>query len=406
MSARAGITGALAAALVGALLACARRPAAEPSVVRGDLRSVVERAADAVCDRQIVLLGELPSHGEARAFQAKAAIVERLVERCGFDAVVFEAPVYDFVGFQRAVAAGSAEPAQLDRAIGRFWETRELAQWRRWLFGRATGRGLLLAGMDDQASATSEYARATLPGLVAAWSPAASAAECEQTVARHLFWRYDDRQRFDAPEQARLHRCARAAAESLATASAEASAGTRAGTRAADRMMLDNLATLADRQRDPAGAADRDEVMYRNILAVSERMPAGSRVVVWTATVHAARRRGDLLSFQPLGARLVERFGDRVAAIGSSAYAGLSARAGGALTTLPEMPPGSLEARVTGAGAEWAYVSARALREIGVAPSRLLGRLASADWSAYFDHVIVVREEVPPRFEARSDRRP
>jgi len=51
--------------------------------------SVAARVADAVCDREVVLLGELPTHGEARAFQAKAAIVDRLVERCGFDALLF-----------------------------------------------------------------------------------------------------------------------------------------------------------------------------------------------------------------------------------------------------------------------------------------------------------------------------
>lgn len=46
-----------------------------------------------------MLLGELPSHGEARAFEAKAAIARRLIERCGFNALLFEAPNYDFLGF-------------------------------------------------------------------------------------------------------------------------------------------------------------------------------------------------------------------------------------------------------------------------------------------------------------------
>jgi erythromycin esterase-like protein len=72
-----------------------------------DAGGLVVRVADAVCGKQVVILGELPSHGEARAFQAKAEIVQRLVEPCGFDALLFEAPMYDFVGFQEAVTPRS-----------------------------------------------------------------------------------------------------------------------------------------------------------------------------------------------------------------------------------------------------------------------------------------------------------
>ena len=63
------------------------------------LTSIITQVSDSVCGKEVVLLGELPSHGEARAFQIKAGIVER----CGFDAVFFEAPVYDFLGFQHAL---------------------------------------------------------------------------------------------------------------------------------------------------------------------------------------------------------------------------------------------------------------------------------------------------------------
>jgi erythromycin esterase-like protein len=49
-----------------------------------------------------------------------------------------------------------------------------------------------------------------------------------------------------------------------------------------------------------------------------ERLPADSRVVIWTATMHAARQR-DPLSAAPLGARVVERWGDRVGTIGFTA---------------------------------------------------------------------------------------
>ncbi|HYH81738.1 MAG TPA: erythromycin esterase family protein [Longimicrobium sp.] len=374
------------AALLGLLVG-----PAEARAQWADSSTVEARVSEAVCDREVVVLGELPSHGEARAFQAKARIVQRLVERCGFDAVLFEAPIYDFLGFQAAVAERRAAPAQLDKAIGRFWWTRELADWRRWLFGQATAGRLVLAGLDDQVSAMSDHARATLPALVAASLPARSAAECEQAIVRNLYWRYDAARPFNEPERIRLQRCARRAADARA-------ARGRRGAGTPESVMLENLAGFYDREQGAAGARDRDAMMYRNFLWQRARMPRGSKLIVWTATVHAARRQGPLPA-KPLGAWLAEHRGDRLAVIGFSAFGGQSSMAGMPSKPLPEAPPGSLEAQATGGGTAMAFLDASALRRIGNAPSRLFGSFASVDWSAYFDGVVVVREEVAPVFE-------
>lgn len=193
---------------LGAALACGQRPAppvGSPTTVVPSPLSVenveaqaAARVADAVCDRRVVLLGELPEHGEARGFGVKARVVQHLVERCGFRAVLFEAGSYDFFGLERAIAntspagAGAVTGAErvdslelaLARAIGGLWWTQELAVWRRWLVNEAAASRVLLGGLDDQPGATAAYARATLPALVGAAAPPARAAECEQAVAR------------------------------------------------------------------------------------------------------------------------------------------------------------------------------------------------------------------------------
>jgi len=358
--------------------------------MQADPDAIAARVADAVCDKQVVILGELPSHGEALAFQAKAEIVERLVDQCGFDALLFEAPMYEFAGFQEGVEQQSAVASQLDRAIGRFWWTRELTEWRRWLFHRATERALVLGGLDDQVSVTSDYARATLPGLVAAFSPLRDAAECEEAVTRHLYWRYDTGRPFDEPEKIHLRRCVRAAADAFVR-----TAGNRDTPRQA---MLESFASYVDRQGGARAPTDRDETMYRNALWYIGRMPAGSKVIIWTATVHAARQQGGLRQ-QPLGARLAAQWEGRLAAVGFTAYAGWSSMAGQPGKPLPVAPPGSLEARSTEVDVPWAYLNASALRSIGKVPSRLLGDFTEDDWSAYFDGVVVIRHEVAPVFD-------
>jgi erythromycin esterase-like protein len=365
-------------------------PAPAPAQ-QADSESVVARVADAVCGHEVVILGELPSHGEARAFEAKARIVQQLIDRCGFDALLFEAPIYDFIGFQEAGGQGRAVAAQLDRAIGRFWWTRELTDWRSWLFRRATEGGLVVGGLDDQVSVTSDYARATLPGLVAASSAPQDASACEQAVARHLYWRYDADRPFDEPEQIRLQRCVREAADALAVRA-------EGDRRMPERAMLESLANHVDRQRGTPSSMDRDEAMYRNALWHIERMPAGSKVIIWTATVHASRAQGRLPQ-QPLGAWLATQWGPGLASIGFTAFAGWSSMAGQPRKPLPEAPPGSLEARATEEGAPWVFLNASALRRIGHAPARLLGSFTEADWSAHFDGVVVIREEVAPVFD-------
>ena len=350
---------------------------------------IEEQVAEAVCDKKIVVLGELPSHGESQGFQAKARIVERLVKQCGFDAVLFEAPIYDFLGLEEAVAENRAVLAQLNGAIGGFWVTRDLSAWRVWLFDQATDAQLLLGGLDDQVSATSDYARATLPDLVARSVPARSASECRQAVERNLNWRYGAEQQFDEAERISLQRCARVAADGLAGRS-------EPNVEAVERVMIENLASLYDRQRNVA-ARDRDEVMYRNLRWHADRMPAASKFVVWTATVHAARQQGERES-KPLGTWLSEQWGDRLAVVGFSAFAGQSSMAGRPIQPLPAAPPGSLEALTTNADTDWIYLNASALREIGVVPSRLFGTFTSADWSVLFDGVLVIREETAPVF--------
>lgn len=179
--------------------------------------------------------------------------------------------------------------------------------------------------------------------------------------------------------------------------------------------MLDDLASYFGREggekgRNGAGAPDRDLVMARHVEWWAGRLPRDAKVVVWTATTHASRARGAhpvLPQGVPtLGQRLAERWGDRLAVIGFTALRGEWARAGGAIQKLEPLPTDALEARALAAmaardTAEWSYLDRAALRSLGAVPSRLFGKLTTADWSSAFDGVLVVRAEGAPTFEPR-----
>ena len=109
-----------------------------------------------------------------------------------------------------------------------------------------------------------------------------------------------------------------------------------------------------------------------------------------------ASQRGALAEV-PLGARLVERWGDRVGAVGFTAYGGYTSRAARPPAPITEAPAVSLEA--TTSGTAWALLDAGKLRAIGRVPSRLLGSFAAETWSDFFDVVVVIRQEVAPTFD-------
>jgi erythromycin esterase-like protein len=122
--------------------------------------------------------------------------------------------------------------------------------------------------------------------------------------------------------------------------------------------------------------------------------------------VHAARAPGanPVLGVQPIGTRVAGRWGDRLAAIGFTALRGEWSRAREPIKQLAPLPPEALEARAlaaAGDGAGWAYLDRAALRSLGTAPSRLFGPVTTADWSAAFDGVVVIRDEAAPTFEQR-----
>ncbi|MDF1505030.1 erythromycin esterase family protein [Roseisolibacter sp. H3M3-2] len=404
---------ALALLLCGALgvgRAAHAQPAA-PSAADVEARAAA-RVADAVCDRRVVLLGELPDHGHARGFGVKARIVQRLVSRCGFDAVLFEAGSYDFFGLERAIAAaprdtGAARTDSLDlalaRAIGGFWWTRELAPWRRWLLGEVVAGRVAVGGMDDQVNATAAYASASLPALVAAGVPPGRSAECRAAVTRYLGWSYDATARYDAAERARLAECTRLASE-------RGGGARRPDGRSPDAVMLADYASHFAREGGVPGAADRDRVMAEHVAWWAARLPRDARIVVWTATSHATRaadaQLANALGGPPLGARLAERWGGRLGVVGFTALRGDWSRAGAPSRPMPPVPADALEPKALagatpGDTAAWAYLDRAALRALGPVPSRLFGRVVTTDWSAAFDGVVVLRDESAPTFVPR-----
>lgn len=352
--------------------------------------AVTDEIVADVCQKEVVVLGELPSHGESLTFQAKAAVVKKLVNQCGFDQIYFEAPIYEFLAYGNALQNKQATAHNLDDAMGGFWLTKELAEWRSWLYQQSLKGHIHLAGLDDQISASSRLTRIELPKLYALYLPIDQQKKCQETLVRDLFWQYNDSYPYGAEANQELLRCAQAA-----KAAVEEKQNDRNTTLV---KLLDNLVNLYLRTNGDAGAVSRDQKMYSNFVWHQQKPGKKGKHIIWTATVHAAK---EPISekYKPLGFYLNQKLGDQLGVIGFTAYSGQSSMAGNKPQTLRAAPKDSLEASILNSKKDAIYLNNKTLKKHAMKPSRIHGRFSQQVWSDLYDGVVVFREELAPTFK-------
>lgn len=382
-----------AVALCALLLAvCARAvatPAAEAAPFDRRERAEIERAVRDLCRREVVLLGEDASHGAGRTLEVKTEILKRLIARCGFGAVLFESQFYDLLDHARAIDAGTATERELRDAIGPLWSRAEQARpLFAFLHSESLAGRLRVGGIDPQVGGVSgRYARDALGAALASALDPARRAACRETFDRHNGWRYDDTHPLDAAEQARLRACSDAV-----RAAVPASDDALAAMSAAYARYLD-MATTGDGDM-------RDLGMFELLQWHRARWPRGTKLVVWCATVHAAKRLDGIAPpMRPLGAHVHAAFGDRAAVVGFTALSGAFGNPGaaGSPNPLPPVDAASLEVRTLADGAGLRYLDRRALKRLGTIAARPINyrRVHAAPWAEVLDGLIVLREERP-----------
>ena len=347
----------------------------------------LDRLVRDVCDKSVVLLGENPRHGGERTLELKAALVPRLIDRCGFNAVYFESGVYEFVDLNRRLAARASASEQVADAIGGLWSaSRQLDPLTRYLFDRASAGKIRLGGIDPQlGSATSRYAKTDLAADLVKGLGEPRRANCAEIIAQHTNWRYDAEHPFDDAARENMTQCFREAAASLPPGSPTAK--------------LAQAATAIS--TDLSGSVPWREARERQLAELfrwnQQQRPARNKAIVWTANVHAAYLVDSINGpMRPFGDELREEYGDRMASIAFNALGGEYGYRKAA--SIAEAAPASLEAEALAAGSKpLVYLTKADLARFGEVDGTLLGygRAKKANWSLLFDGVVVLREEKP-----------
>jgi erythromycin esterase-like protein len=368
----------------------------------------LERLVADLCDEQIVLLGEA-EHGDGRTWEIKTQLVHALVESCGFDSVLIESGMYDFVALDHAYAKGTATAQDMANAVGALWaQARETKPWIAELHRGAKAGTLEVMGLDDQIHSTAFYAQRELPAVLAAYLPAKQRAKCEAKLSRHTTWGYDEANPFTQAINDELLACVEQIRGALAV-KARSAQTTGAAETAEHLAMASSLHRFLSRgfgldARASFGA--RDSSMFESFQWHRERLGPKAKSIVWCSTIHAAKSLDGLeqyRGFVSLGQRIHEHYGERAASIGFSAYSGATQPRGRPGRELDVAPPDSLEGQVLAPEQELRYLDAEALGELGSISARPLGHeLRRAEWHEVLDGLVVLRREEPAHHDVTS----
>lgn len=368
--------------LLGALflLSCENSRQTETSITAAPYSAV----KTAVCDKQVVLLGEGAGHNEGATNAFKSQVARDLIQDCGFSLIVFESSFYQFVDLNRKLSSGkNISQEQIQASIGGLWANQvEIEPLVKFLREATNVRQVTIAGMDDQiAGRGQDYANFEMPAELTKGLKIEQQTKCRAAIERHVYWAYSDSDRYDASKKQFILSCLEVPDHSDDT-----------------QMAAMRASLIRDFQRDLLGNeahyTGRASSMYENFEYWFDNR-GKPKTIVWSSTVHAAKSGHLSPSF---GELVQNRFGDDAYTIGFSALSGTRGRPGRNAIALPEAPDTAIEAIVFKESEDdIIFVDSKALAAFGNAPAAALtNRYETRDWAAKLDGLIVFRTQRPP----------
>ena len=361
-------------------------------------RVVLARVVRDICPKRVAMLGEA-TNGDGATVAFKVALVRELIGKCHFNAVFFEASHYDFLEFSRRLQAGEpTSPDMIASAAGGLWKfDREFLPLMPFLYAEARAGRVALGGIDDQlGSAGNFYSLDTMPEELAGYLAEPRRAACRDLLRKRIYYQFPH---YGVADRQQLSQCVSEIETALAAMKEPA------GKPALHKEMLAGIERLLSRDlaENIPNISGRDRSMYLNFRWLARRLPPNSKIIVWTATFHAAKDATadpDIGAARNLGSYIHSAYGRQAFALGFSALAGSYrySRTEPA-RPMPPAPTGSLESlALADSDAAAVYLDTRRLHLIGTVPGRpLQANYATTIWDRALDGVVVFRQQRPPQ---------
>lgn len=361
---------------------------------------VIDMVARTVCDRPIVMLGE-SSHGDGKTITFKVKLTKKLINQCGFNAVYFEAGIYDFLDINNRIRAGqTVTPEMISASMG--WirnQYIEFAPLIPFLHQAAIDRSVTLGGLDDQLGARGAYYSNDQMLKDLSDELATDKQQiCYAKLKQWVWYDFPEDNPYTIKDRPPIERCL----TEIETAIKNKENKQFFEGKSQLAMIASFRRVLGRGFIDPKTyAPKRDRSMFLNFERLKGQLPADSKTIIWSVNAHVAREPSTAQAFQHgrnLGAYIAEKYGNQAFTLGFSSAGGSYRWSRGIDKPVPIATARSLEYRAfEGTDTAASYLNHNRLTEIGAAPSTLFKHLLSTDdWSSVFDGIVVFREEHPP----------
>ena len=366
-----------------------------------DDEKALASATHGLCKAKVAMVGEIATHGDGHTLAFKVALVERLVDHCGFNAVFFEANQDEFLHLNQQLRDRQPVTSKdLLTAVGGIWKFyKEFQPLSAFLLDRARAGRVTLAGLDDQlAQFGQNYANDEMVAQFANLLPASEREPCISAFHKRIYSDYPTGKPASQTDKSELELCLAkemAAAATVSVAPLE--------VKEEQLEMLSATKRWIDRDLTPEGEsmANRDRSMFQTFQWQRRRLPRNSKIIVWAATVHIAKRGNPIWGDQTgtnLGTFIHQELGRRAHALGFSAIGGSFRQSKGHFPKVPQPPADSVEAiALQHTDADAVYVGPKQLRALGTRPGAFfLHSYQTLPWSDFLDSVVIFRSEQPP----------
>ena len=344
-----------------------------------------------VCDKKIVLLGEDSSHGSGQTMKVKITLIKRLMNECGFSAIFFESPVYEFLNLEQSLLSKSSTLKQLEQSIGGLWSTaKPMSFFISELRKEAINGKVKLFGIDAQlGSANQPFTQKKLPRRIARYLSGERKEVCEGILYQYLNWEYDEKSPYNDATKMKILSCVLEIKNRIDTLDGVNN------RLAIDKFMIENFVRFLN-----FGSENyfnlRDKAMAKNVVWHMSKLPSKTKAIIWCATIHAAKSLSPFsTTSKPMGFYVHQYFPRRAASIGFSALTGIYGRSEGNTKTINE---GMLEkTTLSNSSKNIVYLDSKKLVSYGKMSAHPINynKMQSANWADVLDGIIVLRKEMP-----------
>ena len=366
----------------------------------------------ALCGEQVALLGESPIHGFGNTLEFKVQLVRRLVDECHYNALFVESGLYDYIHIERELRSGHDVPeSMISAAIGGLWANGEVKALVPFLSEKVKAGSLTLGGLDDQIGAGT-YASHEMASDLVQYLKGDEKERCLGVLQRHLLWQYTESAPYAPSDKEKISGCLNEIQTQLSSTKEKVSSieESRAMVDSFQRELARNFTEddFPKKEQELKTFNDRDRSMYLNYRWLLGRLPPHSKVIVWAATVHAAK---DLSGVEgekgrvPLGSYIRKDMKGHAFSLGFSAYSGEYAFTHQPVRRLSDAPPSSLEGQIFAhTDSKAVYLSRKQLRKYNSVAARLMGiDFKTARWDRVVDGLVIFRVERAPAWIKRRN---